>query len=68
MSLDNRAFLWARRTAIAGIVFFTGSLVTLSLTGLSYLGAVAPIGGTLLIASWLLAAWGARSIQVRAES
>ena len=59
---ENRAFQWARRCALAGIFFFSGSLITLSLTGLSILGAVAPIGGTLLIASWLLTARGARSI------
>lgn len=62
MQHDNKGFLWARRCALGGILFFTGSLVALSLTGVSILGAVAPIGGTLLIASWLLTAWGARQI------
>ncbi len=62
MQHENRAFLWARRCALGGILFFTGSLVALSLTGISLLGAVAPIGGTLLIASWLLSAWGARQL------
>ena len=63
LSHENRAFLWARRCALAGLFFFSGSLITLSLTRMSILGAVAPIGGTLLIASWLLTAWGARSIR-----
>lgn len=60
---DNWGLLWARRCGLGGIVLFTGSLVTLSLTGLSFLGAVAPIGGSLLIGSWLLTAWGVRSLE-----
>ena len=37
-----------------GILFFSGSLYTLSLTGLRMLGAVTPVGGVLFIAGWLL--------------
>jgi uncharacterized membrane protein YgdD (TMEM256/DUF423 family) len=37
-----------------GIVFFSGSLYVLSLTGVLWLGAVAPIGGLSLMAAWLL--------------
>jgi uncharacterized membrane protein YgdD (TMEM256/DUF423 family) len=59
---DNTWFTWARRCGVAGILIFTGSLVALALTGISILGAVAPIGGTLLIASWLLTAWGVKQI------
>lgn len=59
---DNDWFMWARRCGLGGIAFFTGSLVALSLTGISVLGAVAPIGGTMLIASWLLTAWGAKNL------
>ena len=39
---------------LAGILFFSGSLYTLSLTGITMLGAVTPIGGLLMIAGWLL--------------
>ena len=35
-----------------GTVFFSGSLYLLSLLNLSAFGAIAPIGGTLLIAGW----------------
>ncbi len=59
---DNAMFTWARRCGLIGVLFFTGSLVTLALTGLSFLGAVAPIGGMLLIASWVLTGLGARTI------
>ena len=42
---------------LAGIVFFSGSLYALTLTGRTWLGAVTPIGGTLFLAGWgLLAA------------
>jgi uncharacterized membrane protein YgdD (TMEM256/DUF423 family) len=42
------ATLWA-----AGIVVFSGSLYALALTGVTTLGAVAPIGGLLLMAGWV---------------
>lgn len=38
----------------AGIVIFSGSLYILSLSGLSFLGAITPIGGLLFIAGWLI--------------
>ncbi|MGK7912553.1 MAG: DUF423 domain-containing protein [Synechococcus sp.] len=37
---------------IAGIIFFSGSLYTLSLSGVKILGAVAPIGGLAFMAGW----------------
>jgi uncharacterized membrane protein YgdD (TMEM256/DUF423 family) len=41
----------------AGILLFSGSLYVLVLTGVRWLGAVTPLGGTALIAAWLLLAW-----------
>lgn len=38
----------------AGIVFFTGSLMVLAITGISVLGAVTPIGGLMFLISWAL--------------
>lgn len=35
-----------------GIVVFSGSLYTLCLTGITWLGAITPIGGTLMIIGW----------------
>jgi uncharacterized membrane protein YgdD (TMEM256/DUF423 family) len=43
-----------------GIFFFSGSLYVLALTGILWLGAVAPIGGLSLMAGWLLLALSAR--------
>lgn len=39
---------------MAGIVIFSGSLYALSLSGLTFMGAITPVGGVLLIAGWLL--------------
>lgn len=41
---------------LMGIVFFSGSLYVLSLTGIKWLGAITPIGGVCFILSWLLIA------------
>lgn len=40
-----------------GIVFFSGSLYALALTGIRMLGAITPIGGVCFIAAWGLLAW-----------
>lgn len=45
---------------IAGTVVFSGSLYLMTLTGARWLGAITPIGGVLLIAGLVLAAWDAR--------
>jgi uncharacterized membrane protein YgdD (TMEM256/DUF423 family) len=45
---------------VVGIVLFCGSLYLLSVTGMRWLGAVAPLGGIAFIAGWgclFLAAW-----------
>ncbi|SOE22477.1 Uncharacterized membrane protein YgdD, TMEM256/DUF423 family [Spirosomataceae bacterium TFI 002] len=39
-------------TAILGVLIFSGSLYTICFTGINVFGAVAPIGGSLLVASW----------------
>jgi len=40
-----------------GIVIFSGSLYTLSLTGINILGAVTPLGGVAFILGWILLFW-----------
>lgn len=39
---------------LAGIVIFSGSLYVLSVTGIKWLGAITPIGGTAFIVAWIL--------------
>lgn len=49
----------AARCFLAGVVVFSGSLYALVLTGPRWLGAVTPVGGTLLIVGWVLLATAA---------
>lgn len=56
MSLTASGFAF-----ITGIVIFSGSLYALSLTGIKWLGAIAPIGGFAFLIGWAclaIAAWG----------
>lgn len=39
---------------LIGIVFFSGSLYILAVSGVSILGAVTPIGGVLFLAGWIV--------------
>lgn len=41
----------------AGLAIFAGTLYLLALTGLKWLGAITPIGGTLMIVGWAWLAW-----------
>ena len=41
----------------AGTLVFSGSLYAMALTDARWLGMVTPVGGGLMIAGWLLAAW-----------
>jgi uncharacterized membrane protein YgdD (TMEM256/DUF423 family) len=42
---------------VIGVALFSGSLYVLSLSGMRWVGAFTPIGGTALIAGWALLAW-----------
>jgi uncharacterized membrane protein YgdD (TMEM256/DUF423 family) len=44
---------------VAGIVFFSGSLYLLAVTGVTILGAVTPIGGLFFLAGWACLAFAA---------
>lgn len=47
---------WSGWLMFFGIVVFSGSLYFLSLTGITWLGAITPFGGTAFLVSWLLLA------------
>lgn len=57
----GQSWLTASGTAfLVGIALFSGSLYALSLSGVKWLGAVAPLGGVALIVGWAclaIAAW-----------
>jgi uncharacterized membrane protein YgdD (TMEM256/DUF423 family) len=44
---------WVCILLTVGIVFFSGSLYTLAVTGNRLLGAITPIGGVAFIAAWI---------------
>jgi len=41
---------------LAGIVLFSGSLYLLAVTGVTWLGAITPLGGVAFIAAWIVLA------------
>lgn len=53
LGADDRRFArWLPWLFQAGVVFFSGSLYTLALSGPRWLGAIAPVGGGCLIVAW----------------
>ncbi|WP_322923019.1 DUF423 domain-containing protein [Paenibacillus campi] len=56
---ENALLRWAARLFTVGVLFFSGSLYVLCITGVKVLGAITPLGGVCLIAGWILLAVGA---------
>jgi uncharacterized membrane protein YgdD (TMEM256/DUF423 family) len=54
-----RLVLWSGALILGGLIFFSGSLYALSLTGQRWMGMITPVGGTAFLAGWLLLAAGA---------
>ena len=46
---------------VLGIILFSGSLYTLSVTGVRWLGAITPLGGVAFLAAWGSLFWFALS-------
>ncbi len=44
-------------TMLVGILIFSGTLYLLSITGVRWLGAITPIGGTAFLISWGMLVW-----------
>ncbi len=44
---------------LAGIVLFSGSLYLLAVTGVTWLGALTPLGGVAFIAAWIILGYAA---------
>ena len=58
--IQSRLVTWAGVSFALGIVLFSGSLYVLTMTGISKLGIITPIGGLAFLVGWLclgLAAW-----------
>ncbi|KUP26360.1 DUF423 domain-containing protein [Paenibacillus sp. DMB5] len=58
---ESARLRWAGWLLIAGIVLFSGSLYVLSISGITILGAITPLGGVCFIAGWVSLAWEALS-------
>ncbi|MCC5939038.1 MAG: DUF423 domain-containing protein [Lunatimonas sp.] len=53
---------WAARLFLVGIIVFSGSLYVLSLTGVTWLGAITPLGGLAFLMGWGWMARGASKL------
>lgn len=51
---DSGWLKWSGWLMLAGIIIFSGSLYILSTSGIKWLGAITPIGGTAFIIAWIL--------------
>lgn len=56
LSSTKKWLTWSSYGFIAGIIIFSGSLYILSLTGITWLGAITPIGGVAFILGWIFLA------------
>lgn len=48
---------WAGYSFLGGVLIFSGSLYVLCFTGITWLGAITPLGGVAMIAGWALLFW-----------
>ncbi len=53
---ESAGLRWSGVLFLAGILLFSGSLYVLALSGVKWLGAVTPFGGTCFLAGWLVLA------------
>lgn len=49
---DSSLLKWSGWLMLTGIIIFSGSLYLLVFTGMKWLGAITPIGGTAFILAW----------------
>ncbi|MEM6840700.1 MAG: DUF423 domain-containing protein [Bacteroidota bacterium] len=52
--IQDKLLDYAALSMIGGVLIFSGSLYILCLSGIRWLGAVTPIGGSLFIIGWVL--------------
>lgn len=61
INYQSNYFGYAAICFVAGIFVFSGSLYTLSLTNVTWLGAITPIGGLGFIMGWLFLVLGVKN-------
>ena len=55
--VNHKLVQWAGYFFTAGVLIFSGSLYVLAIFDLGFMGAIAPIGGTSLLAGWACLVW-----------
>lgn len=55
----NSLLIWSGWLMVIGVILFSGSLYILSITKISMLGAITPLGGVSFIIAWVLMIIGA---------
>lgn len=48
---------WSGYAFLGGVLIFSGSLYVLCFTGITWLGAITPLGGVAMIVGWALLFW-----------
>lgn len=51
---ESALLRWSGWLMLIGIIVFSGSLYLLAISGIRWLGAITPLGGTAFIIAWLL--------------
>jgi len=54
VSMPSGLLNWSAFFLTLGIILFSGSLYVLSISGITWLGAITPLGGLSFIAGWIL--------------
>jgi len=62
---DSRPLRIAAWSFVIGTLIFSGSLYGLSLSGLRWLGAITPIGGTAFLIGWAALTYAALKLKTR---
>jgi uncharacterized membrane protein YgdD (TMEM256/DUF423 family) len=55
--VEEKSLQYAGWLMLMGVLVFSGSLYILCITNLTFLGAITPLGGVAMIASWALVAF-----------
>lgn len=59
---ESRLLPAAAYLMLVGIILFSGSLYALSLSGITWLGAITPLGGVAFLAGWGCLLWFALTV------
>ncbi len=62
INLNSSYFGYAAWSFLIGTIIFSGSLYVLSITNITWLGAITPIGGLAFILGWIFLALGVNKV------